>query len=226
MTDQLSDVVVTGQRRPAGSTSPFPTFPASLFVPARYLNPEATRGETAEIDPCSYVPFRKNWDSDAAALEGSGRILDRAAELGYVGPYGAELAQREYLIPLREVSGGGVELGELATGWTLEENPEQFPGVQPDWTGVTASNIRGFIHNHPASAGNIQPSGADLAIMNGWVAEMTALGRLASDFTIYIIAQELVNGQLQNKVYAFKPGKTNLEDAEEVNPNAQTCANS
>jgi hypothetical protein len=228
MTDptNLGDVIATGQRRPLGSTSPFPLLPSSIVVPARYMYPEAQRHETIEVDPCSYEPFRKQWDADAAAVQATAAIVDKAAALGHSGPYGTELSQREYLVPLKETPSGGVGLGELAVGWTYAENPTMFPGVTPNWDGITGGNIRGFVHNHPASAGNIQPSGPDIDIMNDWLSQMTSAGRLARDFTMYIISQELVNGQLKRKILAFKSTGLDPEDAQEVNPNAQTCENS
>jgi len=236
----VDDVVVRGQRRPAGVPDPFPAL-GDLVWPAWVV--ERGEHEPGAFNPCMAPQMRREWNRDAAAASAVQELEQFAAN----NPPSAPMSDRgfwarEYGTVLWELPNGMVVRGPMTWGeHTFRQasaEAEGRSGVELDWTPPAPGAVPiGTIHTHP-SGGHIpsgrpnQPGYDDFGVLT-YTQDMRAYYGAASTKNaarLYIAAYPL--GQAgqpvvpQINVYDYR----NIDEAvtgnytgPEVNPSGSPC---
>lgn len=229
-TTELPGILVTGNRRPHGSTGGYggggggganePTGPQQNEV-----SPEEPY-EPYQYDPCDTPQKRLDKAADSAAAEAVAEIARLAAAAGEDG-----LNYRERGCYLFRQSDGSVVRGPIAEG-----PPFEFGGVGStplQYGSNYVGDLIGSVHSH--SAGNHLPSTDpngrdDFGHFQGMVNAVNNAGGVGAQVRIYITAQRLVgpNGGVQNVISVYDQSNIaqSVEDQEpgpEVDPNGEAC---
>lgn len=214
MTDvtDLGEIVVTGQRRPAGGS--FPTRGATggggvaTGVPGSVqLEPEDTEGPNEPgQDPCADPDKALEWNADAAVAEAKRQFERKAAELSDDG-----LHHREFGAQLYQRQDGSVYVGRVTWGERLSGT------VTIDETNPLGDTLVGEVHSN--NGGNRVPSAADWTRVDLFSAET------GQNFRSYIIARDVRDATSSFAIRAYDTtSDRNIEaDGLEVNPDGQPC---
>lgn len=207
----LSDIVVTGQRRD-NISDPFPQYTLiSDYYPSTdaTINPDDGMGDVQ----CSLPTHRKIWNADSRAAEG---VTDFKVNAG-----GNNIFDRERHAYLK-LNGNTVELGNIAVGPVVQ--PGETAEVQPDVTGIFRTNYMGDIHVHPSGVG--LPSAADQAGFLKNVREAEEAGRSATELdniAMYIVVKD-TSTRAGYRIYAYTRNSNFNQLGREVDPLASPCA--
>ncbi|QTC90472.1 hypothetical protein [Brevundimonas goettingensis] len=212
MTDTVGDVIVTGQRRPAGSSEPFPK-DEPVIVNGPVDPNDATIGEestTVQEQQCAIPKNRKIWDADARAAQGVKDFMTYSA--------GQNIFGREHQAYIR-FNGTQMELGNISVGPVPQ--PGQTPYVSPNITGITGANWMGDVHTHVSTIG--QPSQEDINDFNMWYDQAVAAGRTdLADVAMYIAVRDS-SAPDGYRIYAYTKTSDPNVNGREVDPNGQPC---
>lgn len=224
----LGEIVVNGQRRPNGSSSPFPSLPSPgvvLPTPEIIKDPNGGGGPS----PCSVPARKREWNMDATAASAVSAFLADALSAGE-----ANLEFRERGAYILRNPNGTYSLGPIARGSTFApsgSSHQPITTLDPTLVG-DMSRIVGLIHNHnvgqhlpSAPSGNYPGDQGGMQtlqnIMNTYSAGSGSKARM------YIIAKA-ADGSYKTSVYS--PTTIQYDEngnpppiGPEVNPNAQNC---
>lgn len=213
----VEDIIVRGQRRPIGSTNPYPSLPP-LVIDNR---PEAIRedGEPRLVEPCRIPPARLSWNRDAAAAEALRQMRSAALTLHNA----LDFAAREYGAVLcrqgQTVTAGPIRWGDSILDENgVPTNPGQQPSVQLDFSACTYGQVVGIIHSHPGP-GAFLPSDDDFELVR-WVAEQA--GILPDTIRLYV-TDSLGTDLVMYRYGDREATATGQDNGQSVNPEAQSC---
>lgn len=217
-TSTVDDVVITGQRRIANSTVPFPGKDGSSGIQQNEDTvPGGDEGGGQVIVPsqCSAPQAKRVWNADAAAAAAISDFLARASTLGD----GFTLRNREFGAALTLGPNDSVNLSTIT--WGDPAHPGVTPAVTIDTTGVTNQNWMGDVHNHPSGnpLPSVGPSG-DWPSFMGNISQLELGGRSTDGIAMYVIVQDEA-GNI--KTYAYTKDSNPNEIGKEVNPDAAPC---
>ncbi|MFY0400808.1 hypothetical protein [Brevundimonas naejangsanensis] len=217
----VDDVVVRGQRRPNGSTNPFPPEPS---------NDPPLPGQDATIEPeegfhaCDNPATREDWDTDAAARQARQAIEAAAAAAGEAG-----LTYRERGVWLLRQANGTIVASQPWDGALFQ--PGVIPTTTFSFAGINPKDIVGFVHNHDVGmhAPSYDPVSnyGDAQALDAIAAAVTSAGGNGDDVRMYIVAQ--TNGaNPYNKITVYTKANAHSSAQSgsvgpEVNPNATFC---
>jgi hypothetical protein len=238
MTDTytVADVVVTGQRRTAGSAAPFPTIESVEVRPK--LDDEIGADEGMTL--CDNPDLRRDWNADAAAAKLTSDLKNFANSNPPNGDRG--FSAREYGAVLWELPDGSVVHGPMTYGDQSFPEASQSEngraGVVLDWTPPMAGAVPiGTLHTHPP--GGHVPSGSPNNPRLDDIGVLTSTSEWRSYYSqkdngkeakLYLAADNLVSaGQTQTtkiNVYDYRnigPAIAGQHTGPEVNPDGDPC---
>lgn len=232
----VDDVVVTGQRRPAESLSPFPYLEMPVW-PAWVT--EKDPDHPGAFDPCRLPRHKKDWNRDAAAASATQDMKHVATTEPANAAHG--FSAREYGAVLWELPGGAVVRGPVTWGaltfLEASQSENGRAGVELDWSRPAAGAVPiGTVHSHPP--GGHVPSGRpgepidDYAVLNytQQLREYYSGVTNGNEARMYIAADNLVGAGEQPVTQINVYDNRNIEEAvtgnytgPEVNPEGTPC---
>lgn len=226
MTDTVSDIIVTGQRR--APTTGFISWPPKAPVPTKPERPHDGTVPPPWNHPCAGGPSKREWNADAAAAA----AVDAFQTLSAQRNPPEDLNVREWGTALYELANGRVVRGPITSGeFTFQSpGPGGVASVTIDYSGQPAnSRLIGVVHSH--NAGGHLPSGSSPTVGDQAVLQYlrNGLGASANDARLYIAALTLVSaGETQYAKINFynhvnQDAAIGGVEGPEVNPNAVPC---
>ncbi|WP_162998056.1 Mov34/MPN/PAD-1 family protein [Brevundimonas lutea] len=228
---ELDEIVVIGQRRPAGSSGAYGGGGGrGTGAPDQYEidddpNPQP---DGPGYDPCATPEGAAAWNADAAAAKAAQDFMSEAIRAGGndVGPRGPNMRNREWGAFLLKSSGRDIEVGTIIPGPEIDWS-DLTTDFSVDLTGANNANYMGDVHTHPG--GSPLPSGEDWDnfLASNARARNTPPGRPDETFYMYVITINPDGSIGTIHVYEDAPGDTDdpppTEIGQEVNPNGRPC---
>jgi hypothetical protein len=207
--------VVTGQRRTAGSSEPFPkdTWVSEPPLEGQDATIEPDENMSVEDQQCAIPKNRKVWDADARAAQAVKDLKTFAQSLGqsiFTTEFGANL----------RFDGTTTRLSNMRGGTTT--------GVLIDNNEVTDRNWMGDIHTHPAGDG--RPSyGSATSDTVGFQDRLYAISQLQpprediDHLAMYIVVAD-ANASAGYRIYSYTRTSDIHSLGREVDPDARPCS--